>query len=261
MAKLNPAGSALVYSTYLGGSGSDDGPWHRRGLGRQRLRDRLHRFDQLPDRQPLPDQSLGGGTDAFVAKLNPAGSALVYSTYLGGSSLDYGNGIAVDAAGDAYVTGVTTSTNFPTANPFQATNPGGVQDAFVTKLNPAGSALVYSTYLGGTGDEIGNGIAVDSAGDAYVTGDTTSTNFPTTLGAYQTTLEGTQDAFVTHLKFDGIGAGLFHLAGGNGTTTANGIAVDSRPRLCRGRHHFDQLPDDDGGASRRPTAAATKTLS
>ena len=88
-------------------------------------------------------------SDAFVAKLNPTGSALVYSTYLGGSVDDFGYGIAVDSAGDAYVTGFTESTNFPTANPLQATFGGG-NDAFVAKLNPAGSALVYSTYLGGS---------------------------------------------------------------------------------------------------------------
>ena len=103
---------------------------------------------------------------------------LVDSTYLGGSGWDYGYGIAVDAAGSAYVTGVTSSTDFPTASPLQAANGGGVEgDAFVTKLDPTGSALVYSTYLGGSGDEDGRGIAVDAAGAAYVTGITSSTDF------------------------------------------------------------------------------------
>ena len=95
-----------------------------------------------------------------MTKLNPSGSALVYSTYLGGSggnggNGDGGNGIAVDSSGNAYVTGYTTSTNFPTMNPLQPVNGGGTYDAFVTKLNPSGSALVYSTYLGGSGDDIG----------------------------------------------------------------------------------------------------------
>jgi hypothetical protein len=105
-----------------------------------------------------------------VTKLNPAGSGLLYSTYLGGSSADIGFGIAVDAACDAYVTGYTGSTDFPTtAGAFQTTN-YGIADAFVTKLNPAGSGLLYSTYLGGSSSDIGQGIAVDAAGDAYVSG-------------------------------------------------------------------------------------------
>ena len=119
-----------------------------------------------------PFQAANGGSyDAFVAKLNPAGTALVYSTYLGGSSVDYGYGIAVDSAGNAYVVGNTASTDFPTMNPLQAANGGGL-DVFVATLNAAGSALIYSTYLGGSGDDMGTGIALDSAGNAYVTGST-----------------------------------------------------------------------------------------
>src|SRR5207253_2706350 len=119
-----------------------------------------------------------GSFDAFVAKLNPLGSALVYSTYFGGSGDDFASGIAVDSSGDAYITGYTFSTNFPTMNPLQPANAGGV-DAFVAKLNPTGSALVYSTYLGGGGDDHSYGIAVDASGNAYLTGFTSSTNFPT----------------------------------------------------------------------------------
>jgi len=120
---------------------------------------------------------------------------LAYSTYLGGSGDDFGSGIAVDSAGNAYVTGETTSTDFPTGS-FQNTNAGG-RDAFVTKLNAAGTALVYSTYLGGSGFEEGVGIAVDSSNNAYVTGATTSTDFPT--ASFQNTNAGGQDAFVTKL--------------------------------------------------------------
>src|SRR5207244_2467228 len=104
---------------------------------------------------------------------------LTYSTYLGGSDDDVGNGIAVDGVGSAYITGHTASTNFPTLNPLQASNGGGSADVFVAKLNASGSALVYSTYLGGSGLDDGFGIAVDGAGSAYVTGHTASTNFPT----------------------------------------------------------------------------------
>ena len=118
----------------------------------------------------------GGNGDAFVSKLNGGGSALVYSTYLGGSGDDSGNGIAVDSSGNAYVTGGTFSTDFlTTAGALQATlgvlcNSCGGVNAFVSKLNGSGSALVYSTYLGGSGGDSGNGIAVDSSSNAYVIG-------------------------------------------------------------------------------------------
>src|SRR4029077_9691056 len=104
----------------------------------------------FPTKNPLQPYFGGGFYDAFVAKVNPTGSALVYSTFLGGSGNDQGSGIAVDSAGDAYVTGFTGSTNFPAVNPLQAANAGGTYDAFVAKINPSGSALVYSTYLGGS---------------------------------------------------------------------------------------------------------------
>ena len=149
-----------------------------------------------------------------MAKLNSAGSALVYSTYLGGSVSDAGSGIAVDSSGNAYVTGTTGSTDFPTANPLQATYGGGVYDAFVAKLNPAGSALVYSTFLGGSNSDSGQGIAVDFSGNAYVTGHTYSTDFPTanplqaTCGGCTpagTIGEDIGDAFVAKISTGGTG--------------------------------------------------------
>ena len=133
-----------------------------------------------------------GQGDAFVLKVNPnlSGSAsLVYATYLGGRGQNEGLGIAVDASGDAYVTGYTNSTKFPTKNAFQSASGGGY-DAFLTKLNPSGSQLLYSTFVGGSGDEKGAGIAVDGTGNAYVTGYTGSTAFPTTTGAYITSGTG-----------------------------------------------------------------------
>src|SRR4029077_4688115 len=147
--------------------------------------------------------TFNGLTDAFVAKLNPAGSALVYSTFLGGNGGDSGNAIAVDAVGNAYVAGFTASTNFPTTmGAFRPMFAGGSSDAFVTKLNPTGSALVYSTYLGGNADENGQGIAVDTLGNAYVSGWTGSTNFPITPGAFQATFLGGNagSGFVTKLN-------------------------------------------------------------
>jgi hypothetical protein len=142
----------------------------------------------------------------------------IYSTYLGGSvgdrSLplqgDTGWAIAVDGAGNAYVTGSTSSTNFPTANPVQSSY-GGDLDVSVTKINAAGSALVYSTYLGGSGADIGYGIAVDSAGNAYVTGTAASANFPT-VKPFQASLASTAgNAFITKINAAGLGSGVFHL--------------------------------------------------
>src|SRR5947207_625485 len=181
--------------------------------------------------------TFGGGVfgagDVFVTKLNPTGSALVYSTYLGGSSSDAGYGIAVDAAGNAYVTGGTGSTDFPTTiGAFQTTKGGGFRDAFVTKLNPTGSALVYSTYLGGSGVNNGFGIAVDALGNAYVTGQTFSTDFPTTPGAIQTTFGGGGgffrggDAFVTKLNPTGSALVYSTYLGGLGSDTGFAIALE-----------------------------------
>ena len=165
--------------------------------------------------------SYGGSGDAFVSKLNAAGSALMYSTYLGGSGTDYGFGIAVDETGNAYVIGQTDSTNFPvTPGAFQTSSRGGV-DAFVSKLNPEGSALVYSTYLGGTDPDFGAGIAVDTVGNAYVTGATHSTDFPVTAGSVQTTYGGgLWDVFVSKLNADGSALVYSTYLGGNGGTQA-----------------------------------------
>ena len=149
----------------------------------------------------------GGAFDAFVSELSPDGSTLLYSTFLGGTGDDEAQSIAVDAAGNAYVTGITASTNFPTTPNALRTTFGGVVDDFVTAVGPGGNTLSYSTYLGGNGDDEGGGlvpgpgIATDGTGKAYVTGYTTSTNFPATPGAYQTTYNPVQldAAFLTVL--------------------------------------------------------------
>jgi hypothetical protein len=226
VAKISPSGSALVYSTYLGGSGYDvsdaiavDSSGNAYVTGYTQSTD-------FPTKNPFQVAS-GGEVSVFVAKLNPTGSALVYSTYLGGSADDAGYGIAVDSAGNAYVTGATVSTTFPTKNPLQATNGGGGSDAFVSKFNATGSALVYSTYLGGTDVDGGSGIAVDSAGNAYVTGATRSTDFPTTPGAFQTAYGGVQDAFVSKLNASGSALLYSTYLGGSGEDESNGIAVDN----------------------------------
>ncbi len=167
----------LSYSTYLGGN-SDD---YAYGIavdssGNAYVTGGTSSTD-FPTQNPL-QATYGGNQDAFVTKFSADGASLVYSTYLGGNSDDRGDGIAVDSSGNAYATGYTTSTNFPTKDPLQA-NKGLVEDAFVTKISADGASLVYSTYLGGNGSDYGYGIAVDSAGNAYPTGYTYSTNFPT----------------------------------------------------------------------------------
>src|SRR5207244_3228057 len=149
------------------------------------------------------DMTFGGGTDAFVTKLDPSGSTLVYSAYLGGISTDEGRGIAVDAAGNAYVTGKTASLDFPTTVGAFDRTLGGSGDAFVTTLDPSGSGLVYSAYLGNGSDARGFGIAVDATGNAYVTG-SGQNGFAVTSGAFDTTFNGGLiDAFVTKLNAGG----------------------------------------------------------
>ena len=167
-----------------------------------------------------------------MTKLNASGAALVYSTYLGGSDGDQGDSIALDGAGSAYVTGDTVSPNFPTTvGRLRHDHANGSGDAFVTKLNASGAALVYSTYLGGSGParlEAGTGIAVDGVGSAYLTGDTGSTNFPTTAGAFDTTYNGGvyTTRFVTKLSASGALVYSTYL-GGSGYDSGSGIAVDA----------------------------------
>jgi len=202
----------LVYSTFLGGNGEDNGfSIAVDAAGNAYLAGTTSSLD-FPTASPFQEVLEGGRSgDAFVTKLNAAGSALVYSTYLGGSDGASGHGIAVDAAGNAYITGHTSSLDFPTANPFQAISGDG-SDTFVTKLNAAGSALVYSTYLGGSDIDISQGIAVDASGIAYVTG--TSISGPIGL--------------VHVAKLNAAGSVLVSFVfGGNGFEGSNGIALDS----------------------------------
>jgi len=226
VAKLNATGSALVYSTYLGGNGSDYGYGIAVDSAGNAYVTGQTNSTNFPTVSPLQPSYGGGGWDAFVTKLNPAGSALVYSTYLGGSGQDMGYSIAVDSLGNAYVTGQTQSLNFPTASPLWAAHGGGMFDPFVAKLNAAGSALVYSTYLGGSGEDWGSGIAVDSAGSAYVTGGTYSTNFPT-ASPLQSAFSGNYDAFVTKLSVSGSALVYSTYLGGSASNMGKAIAVDS----------------------------------
>ena len=232
---LNASGSALVYSTYLGGSGQDfpiavaiDSSSNTYVTG--------FTSGAFPVTSSAYQKTYGGGAnDAFVAKLNASGSALVYSTYLGGSAVDAGFGIAVDSSGNAYCTGTTTG-SFPTTVGAYQTTFGGTMDGYVTKLDASGSALVYSTYLGGGGTDQPYGIAVDSSGVAYCVG-YTSGSFPTTSGAYQTTYGGgSQDAFFVQLDASGASLAYSTYLGGSGIEYGYAVVVDgSGNPYCAGQ--------------------------
>jgi hypothetical protein len=226
--RLSADGSALVYSTYLGGTGSDS------GLGiavdastGDALVTGLTTSRDFPTATPLQPTYGGGVADAFVARLSANGSALVYSTYLGGTGDDEGYGIAVDpATGDALVTGFTTSPDFPTANAWQP-NPGGGEDAFVARVSADGTTLLFSTYFGGSGDDVGYGIAVDpTTGDTVITGQTFSPDFPTVNAIQPNYGGGAGDAFVARLTGDGSTLLYSTYLGGSGDDQAYGIAVD-----------------------------------
>jgi uncharacterized protein (TIGR03437 family) len=163
-------------------------------------------------------------TDAFVTKVNASGSALIYSLVFGGGDCDIARGIAVDAAGAAWVTGDTMSANFPTVIPLQA-RIGGASDSFVAKVNPAGAALSFSTFLGGGGAEAGNGIALDAAGNAIVVGETSSSNFPAADG-YKNSSGGGTDGFIAKYKADGSAIEFTSYFGGNSSDQIFAVSVD-----------------------------------
>jgi hypothetical protein len=220
--KIDAAGT-LVFSTYLGGTGTDaaDAVAVRGAVYVTGFTD----SEDFPTVSPL-QAAHGGGGDAFVLKLDTAGSALLYSTYLGGSGKDQGLGIAVDEQGGAYVAGATGSTDLPGPQPPLLAWGGGMSDAFVAKVDATGSSLAYSTYLGGGGDEEATGIALDTGHGAHVTGWTGSADFPTQDPLYGS-LSGQEDAFVA--KIDGFGTSLVYSTylGGSGVDRAEAIALDA----------------------------------
>ena len=176
--------------------------------------------------------TFGGKTDAWVAKLNSSGTKLIYATFLGGSGDEQAGGIAVDSAGNAYVTGSTTSKNFPvTAGVFQREcklkNDGSCSSAFVTKLNAFGTHALYSSYLGGHGTQSGQNIALNPSGNAFVVGQTDAKDFPTTAGTVQPVPAGAADAFVTQFSSSGSHLNYSTFLGGTGADRGNAIALDS----------------------------------
>jgi hypothetical protein len=217
----------LNYSTYLGGNGGDTG----NAIALDTLNDAYvtgsTASTNFPTKNPY-QKTYGGDTDAFVTEVRYDGEVIIYSTYLGGNNFDVGNGIAVDSSGDAYIVGTTASSNFPTtSNVFQPTF-GGNTDAFVSKLDPSGSHLLFSSFLGGSDYDYGNAIALDQYGNAYVTGSTQSTDFPT-ANPIQSGYAGNGDAFVAEINPNlSSTTELIYSTylGGSSADSGQGIAVD-----------------------------------
>jgi hypothetical protein len=239
--KLDPTGQQILYSTYFGGPDVDTG----HGIAV----DSSHNayvtgktynsgFPTVNAEQP----NFGGERDGFVAKINAAGTGLVYSTYLGGKAYDEPFGITVDAAGSPYITGLTWSPDFPTHNASELYSGGGPY-AFVTKLSPQGTTLVYSTYLGG-GLDGGSDIAVDQTGNAFVTGWTRSGAFPTTITAFQISKpspQGTADAFLTKISPFGTFLLSTYFGANDIDTFGRSVAVNSKSEAYIGGITFSQV--------------------
>lgn len=230
--KLNPTGSSLVYSTYLGGGGEDVGNSIVVDSSGSAYVAGSTVSDDFPVTPGAFDTAANGARDAFVVKLDPAGASLLYSTYLGGGGDDGGYSMAIDPAGNAYVTGFMRSSNFPSTPGAFDTIMNGFQDSFVTKLDSTGSSVLFSTYLGGGDDDAGYAITIDSAGNSYITGQTQSAGFPSTPGAFDTTYSEPQDAFVT--KLDSGGGSLLYstFLGGSEADDGYSIAVDAFGNAC-----------------------------
>jgi hypothetical protein len=236
VAKVNPLGSALVYVIFLGGSDEDwGGDIAVDASGAAYITGGTYSVD-FPNLRAF-DPTYNGGCDVFIVKVNPYGSALVYASFLGGSNKDFGEGIAVDASGTAFITGITYSPNFPTTSgAFDPTcgtdgkcNYDGsyyYSDAFMVRVNISGSALVYASFLGGSDDDWGNENAVDASGAVYITGGTCSSDFPTP-GAFDPSYNGGCDAFVAKVNPSGSALVYASFLGGSDIDWGNGITVDA----------------------------------
>ena len=227
--KLSTDGSALVFSTYLGGAtGTTTGNGIAVNVFGQTFVAGETSSASFPTGGGAFSPSYNGGaSDGFVSLLSSGGSSLLASTYLGGTGADVIQGLDLDASDFVYVTGTTDSADFPaTAGAYQ-TSLAGSTDAFITKLEEDLSALVYSTFIGGSLADEGQSVALDSANNACITGVTFSADFPVTVGAYQTALAGSSDAFITKLSSDGSSLVFSTYLGGSGADTGNAITLDS----------------------------------
>ncbi len=220
----------LLFSSYLGGTGNDycrdvtidaDGNIYLTGYVTS---------SDFPVKNAYDSTYNGGspsGHDVFVTKIAAGGDSILFSTYIGGATGDErGFSIVVDNTGDAYIAGVTVSTDFPTVNPVQSANAGG-KDAFICKLSSTGETLLYSSYLGGSSDDFASGVAIDSSGNVYLAGNTASSDFNISATPYDNTLDGTEDAFLTKLDINASSILYSTYLGGTAGDAAVDIAVDT----------------------------------
>jgi hypothetical protein len=244
--KLNAAGSALLYATYLGGTSYDEGEGIAIDTSGAAYITGYTTSSDFPTTLGALDR-IYDYYDSFVVKLNATGSALAYSTFLGGNSMDYGRDVVIDTGGSAYVTGYTASTDFPTTPGAFDTSAHGNWDTFVVKLNSTGKALTYSTLLGGSNADYGEDIASDTSGAVYVTGYTTSSEFPTTAGAFSPSFIGGQDAFVVKLNSTGSALTYGTFLGGSNYEYGQGITVDtSGAAYVTGQTYSSDFPTTTG---------------
>ena len=231
VSSLSSTGSELIYSTYLGGSDDDYGYGISVGTDGTALATGYTQSTDFPIVNPCQAVS-GGASDVYVTAFSPGGSSLSFSTYLGGSDNDGGMGIIMGTDGRSLLTGFTYSSDFPTANPYQAFLAGGGRDAFVTALSPGGSSLDYSTYLGGTGGwDQGYGICLETDGAPWVTGRTACSDFPTKFPYQGMFAGGSYDAFVT--KFDSAGSTIScsTYLGGGSTDIGSAISLGTDGKI------------------------------
>jgi len=224
VSKLSADGSSLIYSTYLGGGSFDSGRAIAIDSSGAAYVTGVTWSADFPTTPGVLQTTYAGQGDVFVAKLNPSGG-LVFATYIGGAGADTATSIALDSARNAYVAGYTSSLNFPMSHAYQPTFRGGWQDAFVFALNTNGSSSIYSTYIGGSGNEVAQGVAVTPAGEAFIVGSTDSSDFPT-ASPIQSSNAGELDAFVVKLTASG-GLAYATYFGGRSSDYGNAIAVDS----------------------------------
>ncbi len=224
VAKLDPSGSVLLFSTYLGGAGDDVARSIAVGASGKIWVAGSTSSQDFPLAAATQPSFGGGARDGFIAGLDPDGSRLLFSSYVGGSAADDANAIAVDGKGNIYLAGTTLSTDFPVLNAFQAKLNGTASDGFAMKLNSDG--IEYSTYLGGTGTDDATGLAIDAEENAYITGSTTSTNFPRANAAQNTYGGSPRDMFVSRLNPDGSALIYSTYIGGSREDRGQRIAVD-----------------------------------
>jgi hypothetical protein len=225
--QLSPDGGSLVYATYLGGSDAEAAS----GIQLDALGNAYVAGTTASNNFPVAgafQTAFNGGTEGFVAKLAPDGASLVYSTYLGGKSTDGITALALDAFGSAYVTGYTASNNFPIINGAIQPAFSGDYDAFVTRFDPTGARLVFSTYLGGADGDSGRAIVVDNLGDCYVSGNTDSGGFPINPGSVLPVFRGGRfgDVFISKITSDGSGLPISTFVGGSGSDSCGGVGID-----------------------------------